>query len=422
MSKMVDNMENNNNSHSLYDDQKERFLLDRIEKLCGKESFRPKLDHMKTLLSEDIRAIEKRSQVVVVAGTNGKGGTCHHLKNILSHQNVSYGLWTSPHVLTLCERFNLSGAPISYEQLIELIEENSVVARESELSFYEFLFFIFTKWVSKNIPDVLILEVGLGGRFDAVNIFTEPLTAIVSISRDHTEILGKDLKSILFEKYGVVRKGGTLISGIEQNFLKETLSHWIARDEVNFVKVQRHEYSYEITNQRIALELFSRLNIERDSFDLAQDYTHKIMPNESRGRREKMTINARELIFIGAHNFDGHRKMLAELYGLENSSHVFILGFSTGREDQLENIIDLYSKYPCLVDEIILSDYSHPRAIAKEVLLSFKDREEVLIADDINLNWEFILTDESYKNKKIIISGSYFFIGEWQKYILDHHS
>lgn len=420
---MVGIMAKVNSYNTLYSKNSEEKIIERLVELCGVENFRPKLEHLKELLRDDITHIESDSKIVVIAGTNGKGGTCHHLKNILKKQEHSYSLWTSPHVLTICERFEHNGSTITYNCLESLIDEHEEVARLHSLSFYEFLFYLYIKWIRTLSSDVVILEVGLGGRFDAVNIFTNPLTAIVSISLDHTEVLGKDLKSILFEKYGVVRQGGQLISGVEQSILKSLLAEWTARDEVILSEVERHEYSYEITNQRIALELHNALfGLKSELSSLHEDYTHKIMSNESKGRREKMTINARELIFIGAHNFDGHKKMLAELYGLGRESHIFVLGFSTGKEDQLSNIIDLYSQYPCLAEELILSDFNHPRAMNCENLKQFERRERVSLMGEKNLDWEFILTDESYKNKKIIISGSYFFIGEWQKYILDSYS
>ena len=304
-----------------------------------------------------------------------------------------------------------------------IIDKYNKVAANHELSFYEYLFFIYIKWVRTLDLDYVILEVGLGGRFDGVNIFKNPLCAIVSISLDHTEILGDDLKSILFEKYGITRVGGRLISGIEQKFLVETLKEWTNRDGISLKEIERHEHSYEISNQRLALALSQELGVQLTD-EIVAEYHNEIVSSGSKGRREKMTINARDLIFIGAHNFDGIKKMLAELYELGERNLIFVLGFSSGKEKWLKPITKLFEGYKCVHENIFLSDFDHPRAIDPNLFDNLEGIQVIKMKDNENetdLNWEKLLTDEQYRAKKIIISGSYFFIGEWQKFIMDSH-
>ena len=409
--------------NTLYSKEHEDTIMHSLQTLCGKESFRPKLDHLKELLSEDIDYIEKKCSVIVVGGTNGKGGTCHHLKNLLEQDKKKVTLWTSPHVLSIRERFYYSDGHISYDEMTLIIDKYNKVAANHELSFYEYLFFIYIKWVRTLDLDYVILEVGLGGRFDGVNIFKNPLCAIVSISLDHTEILGDDLKSILFEKYGITRVGGRLISGIEQKFLVETLKEWTNRDGISLKEIERHEHSYEISNQRLALALSQELGVQLTD-EIVAEYHNEIVSSGSKGRREKMTINARDLIFIGAHNFDGIKKMLAELYELGERNLIFVLGFSSGKEKWLKPITKLFEGYKCVHENIFLSDFDHPRAIDPNLFDNLEGIQVIKMKDNENetdLNWEKLLTDEQYRAKKIIISGSYFFIGEWQKFIMDSH-
>ena len=423
MSKILRYMKKTPDFNTLYSREHEDTIMQSLQTLCGKESFRPKLDHLKELLSDDIEYIETKCNVIVVGGTNGKGGTCHHLKNLLEQVNKKVALWTSPHVLSIRERFYSSDGYISYDEMSSFMDKYKKIAKTHELSFYEYLFFIYIKWVRTLDLDYIILEVGLGGRFDGVNIFKKPLCAVVSISLDHTEILGDELKSILFEKYGITRVGGRLISGIEQKFLVDTLKDWTKRDKISLIEIERHEHSYEINNQRLALALSQELGVQLPA-EIVAKYQSEIVSSGSKGRREKMTINARDLIFIGAHNFDGVKKMLAELYELGERNLIFVLGFSSGKEKWLKPITKLFEGYKCVHENIFLSDFDHPRAIDPNLFDNLEGIQVIKMKDNENetdLNWEKLLTDEQYRAKKIIISGSYFFIGEWQKFIMDSH-
>jgi dihydrofolate synthase/folylpolyglutamate synthase len=393
--------------NSLYNTDSENQLVSKIESIVGIENYRPKLDTLSKLLASDVDEIEQSEvDIIVVGGTNGKGGVVHNLRSALAKKGKKVALWTSPHVLSICERMVVNNNPISYQQLDNLVEKYREIATEQNLSFYEFLFFLFIKYVKDLELDYIVLEVGLGGTYDAVNIFNKPLCAICSISRDHTNILGNSLVGILKEKYGITRKDGKLISGVEQDHLKRKLLSWTKRDGIELVTVDDSD-DFVHKNKAIAKAILEQLNIEvgDDSFDAAL----------SKGRREKMTFLERDFIFIGAHNLDGHRKMLKNLLlqGRNNKDDVLLLSFSTGREDQIPAIISLYEKgYPCLFAQKYLCEFNSPRAV------KFHELPEGVRENHSHLNdWNEIFNDQ-YKNKNIYIAGSYFFISEFQRFIL----
>jgi dihydrofolate synthase/folylpolyglutamate synthase len=380
--------------------------MNRLISVTGIEGFRPKLEHIRELLSKEVKEIEESgTKVVVIGGTNGKGGTSHALRYLLEKEGKKVSLWTSPHVLSILERFIIDSEYLSYDELEGLLDECESVIRENHLSFYEALVLILLKKVAKTNSDYLILEVGLGGRFDAVNIFTNPLCAITSISLDHTEILGNSLKEILFEKYGITRIGGKLYSHVEQKFLQESLVQWCERDHIDFVQLEDDDYaSYEKRNQKLALALYKELE-HRDA----------LPPFEwprTKGRREKVTFRSRDFIFIGAHNLDGHRKMLKMLKdeAIASKDDILVMSFSTGREEQIDKILSLYKTYPCLFSSKYMTSFESIRAISKSFLHS-KVNDEYSYLEDWNT-----LLDDKYKNRKIIVTGSYFFIAEIQKY------
>jgi dihydrofolate synthase/folylpolyglutamate synthase len=399
-------MKNTYNINDLYNKTSEDDLLNKIISLAGKEGYRPKLDHLKSLLAQDVQKIESKGiKVVVIAGTNGKGGTTHALRYLLERDSKNVSVWTSPHVMTILERMVIGSANISYEQLSNAIDEHTELIKREGLSFYELLLYVFIKEVANSNSDYLLLEVGLGGRFDAVNIFSNPLTAITSISRDHTQILGNKLKDILFEKYGVTRQGGTLYSAVEQKSLQETLKLWTKRDNIQFTQLSLNDsLSYEMRNRSLAQELYSEL--------CQKPASPPFQWPMSKGRREKVTFRDRDFIFIGAHNLDGHRKMLKMLKDEEvvSNDDVLVLSFSTGREDQVSQILDLYRSYPCLFSHKFITSFDGERSIPGDFL-----KEKTGDGFEFMSEWNDLL-DDKYRSKKIIISGSYFFISEVQKF------
>ena len=146
------------------------------------------------------------SKVFTVAGTNGKGSTVAILESVLLESGYNVGSYTSPHLIEFNERIKINKIPADTDEIcqaFELIEESR---KNITLTFFEFstlaAFIIFSK---KNL-DVIILEVGLGGRLDAVNIIDPDVSIITNIGYDHTAILGDDLEVIAFEKSGVMRK------------------------------------------------------------------------------------------------------------------------------------------------------------------------------------------------------------------------
>ena len=179
---------------------------------------------------------EKKVKVIVVGGTNGKGETSHRLDSLLRQEGLKTALWTSPHILSLRERFLFQGKQVSYGQLNKYIDSSRESCLENNwaLSYYEFLFFVFCRLalsVEKSFGlDVILLEVGLGGRLDAVNFLGPDLTAVCSLSRDHQGFLGNTLKDILMEKLGISRPNIPLITGFELDWLQSKTKAFLLRE------------------------------------------------------------------------------------------------------------------------------------------------------------------------------------------------
>ncbi len=146
--------------------------------------------------------------VIHVAGTNGKGSIVAFLRAILEAQGRRVHTYTSPHLQRVNERIVLAGAEIEDTHLERLIDEAQAQHNLSGLSFFEITTAIAFKAFAETPADVLLLEVGMGGRLDCTNVIASPLVSIISrISRDHTEFLGEEIAQIALEKAGIIKPG-----------------------------------------------------------------------------------------------------------------------------------------------------------------------------------------------------------------------
>ena len=158
---------------------------------------------------------EKKPYIFTVAGTNGKGSTTSAIANICQQAGLKTALYQSPHLISFNERIQINGQIIDDDSLISAFSavEAARVSCQLTLSFFEMTtlaaFYIF----QKQNCDVWVLEIGLGGRLDVVNIFDADLCVITNVGIDHTDWLGDTREKIAFEKAGILRKNCTLIFG-----------------------------------------------------------------------------------------------------------------------------------------------------------------------------------------------------------------
>ena len=171
------------------------------------------LERMRAALAE-LGHPERRYQAVQVAGTNGKGSISTMVERIASAAGIRCGLYTSPHLLSWCERIRLPGGLIEAAELRRLLQELQPLALRHNLTPFELVTAAaFVAFAEANV-ELAVLEVGLGGRLDATTVHPErSVLAFASIGLDHTEALGPTLGLIAAEKAGVLHSGGRAVSG-----------------------------------------------------------------------------------------------------------------------------------------------------------------------------------------------------------------
>jgi dihydrofolate synthase/folylpolyglutamate synthase len=149
--------------------------------------------------------------VITVAGTNGKGSTCAMLEAIYLQAGYKTGVYTSPHLVDFEERCRLVGESPTSDAFAAAFAQVEQARQDTSLTYFEFSTLAILKMMADTALDVVILEVGLGGRLDAVNLLDADCAIITSIDLDHTALLGKDRDSIGFEKAGIMRAGKPVV-------------------------------------------------------------------------------------------------------------------------------------------------------------------------------------------------------------------
>ena len=196
-----------------------------IHSLTGRPRFRrePGLAVMRSLLAA-LGHPERKTAFVHVAGTNGKGTICTLLDSVFRAQGLKTGLYTSPHVTNFRERMRIDGEMIPPDELEMTVRalENAAKTAEAETGLpvteFEAITAAALWWFARSDCEVVVLEVGMGGRFDATNAIPVPLAAVIaSVSLDHTAVLGDTVGQIAYEKAGIIKPGGDVILYMPQS-------------------------------------------------------------------------------------------------------------------------------------------------------------------------------------------------------------
>jgi len=172
------------------------------------------LDRVLRLLAALGHPEKRLPPVIHVAGTNGKGSTCAFSRAMLEAQGLKVHVYASPHLVHFHERIRLAGSLITESELAALLEECEDVNAGAPITFFEITTAAAILAFSRHKADALVLEVGLGGKYDATNVIEKPKVAVITpIGFDHAEFLGTDLDGIAVEKAGIIKAGVPVIIG-----------------------------------------------------------------------------------------------------------------------------------------------------------------------------------------------------------------
>ncbi|WMY95303.1 MAG: bifunctional tetrahydrofolate synthase/dihydrofolate synthase [Arsenophonus sp.] len=165
------------------------------------------------IVANNLDLLNPAPKVVTVSGTNGKGTTCHILESILIETGIKVGVYSSPHLLNYTERVRIQGKTLPEIEFCRVFSDIESKRDNTTLTYFEYGTLAALQLFKEAKLDLVILEVGLGGLFDATNIIDSTISVITNIELDHLDWFGKDREKIGYEKAGIFRKGKYAVIG-----------------------------------------------------------------------------------------------------------------------------------------------------------------------------------------------------------------
>ena len=333
-----------------------------------------------------------------VAGTNGKGSVCTMLESVLREAGYKTGLYTSPHIYDYTERIKINGIDISKEDFAALFEEVSEI--NIHLTEFEVLTIIMFLYFQRNNVDIVILETGLGGRFDATNVIKKNLCAIITqIDLDHTERLGNTKEKIAFEKAGIIKPNCPVITSMgyesirdradELNAMLVFVSPFVPPD---FIEALSLKGLHQAENLALVLTTINYLFKNIDEETIKRGLSKVKNPCRFEYFKEK------NLIVDASHNPNGIQALRNNLdYYFPNENRRFVFGCLKNKD--YEKMMKILFQEG---DEVYLNGFDYPNACSFETLKENCPVPAEKYTDEVKLTPE----------KLNIICGSFYMIGK----------
>lgn len=407
----------------------------------------PGLSRMDTLL-QILGNPHKNIKSVHIAGTNGKGSTSTAISNILIEAGYNVGLYTSPYVTHFLERVQYNGQPIDetlFAKCVEIIkpEIEKMSERGAQITEFEALTATAFLCFSKLDVDVLVLEVGLGGRLDATNVIDTPLVNVItSLSLDHTAVLGDKIEQIAFEKCGTIKPDGTLVCSYGQpesamNVIKDICkerNNTLIIPEQSEIKVteqsvfgmcfdyKKQEYKtsmsgiHQVQNMTTVIEAINVLKAQ--GYTITEENIKKgILKTVLPARIEVISKNPL-VILDGGHNEDGAKAFYNAVKDCFNSNKKLYVIAGMMNDKEIEN-----SLKPLILkaDTFIAVTPENPRAMKAEELgeIAKKHCHNVITCDNANSAVDSVKTKIT-ENDILFVVGSLYLAGEVRTNLLEY--
>ncbi len=292
--------------------------------------------------------------MIHIAGTNGKGSTAAFIFNILRSSEYKVGLYTSPHLIRFNERIRVDGLPIPDAVIVEFMDKYSDDIKKIESTFFETTTAMAFWYFAQQDVDIAVIETGLGGRLDSTNVIDPLVSVITSISMDHQELLGDDIKTIAIEKAGIIKQNIPVICSDQKETVKQVLTSKAKEmnADISFVK-PIHDHSidingmtfmnngqefhipllgeHQLVNACLALKVINNCFNEIDPISIRSGFNNTQWPG-----RLQLLFKEPPVFYDVAHNEQGIEKILNTLSTL--CDHKPIGLFALKEDKELQNI------------------------------------------------------------------------------------
>jgi dihydrofolate synthase / folylpolyglutamate synthase len=388
---------------------------------------------------------ERRMKTIHVGGTNGKGSTVTFLRSILETAGYRTGTFTSPYFEQFNERISINGQPISDEELVQaanIIKPLADELEETELggpTEFEVITAMSLYFFAKINPvDVVIYEVGLGGRFDSTNVIHPLVSVITSIGLDHTNILGDTYEKIAFEKAGIIKNGVSVITGVKQpealevirsraaelkspiyqlgeNFFHDEKESLHNGEQFTFTSMfSKHKKletsmigSHQVDNASLAV-MAAEILSNYYSFIIDESHIREGLKKAYWPGRLEVLSDSPLVVIDGAHNEEGITALATEIKSrfADNKVSILFAALTDKKLDRMINILDEVS------DSLTFTTFDFPRAAkAEELFEAGSPSENKTIAHDYKKYLESKIVDLK-ENEVLIVTGSLYFLSE----------
>lgn len=397
---------------------------------------RPGLSRTEELL-EKLGNPEKGMKFVHVAGTNGKGSTCSMCESVLRAAGYKVGLYTSPYIVRFNERMCINGEPISDSELAELVEIIKPIAdnmsdKPTEFEIITALAFLYYK---RHACDIVVLEVGMGGRLDSTNVIDSPVASVITgVAIDHVSVLGSTVAEIAKEKAGIIKQNRPVIYGgrdavafeVIRGKAKDCKSE-IVRTEVGAISVKAmsvegtvFDYgelrdvklslcgSYQPENAITVIETVRVLN--REGFEISESALREGLKRAKWRARFELLGKEPTVIFDGSHNMQGVKaaaESVKRFFG--NEKVLLLMGVLADKEwkAMLDELLPLAERMYCVTP-------NSPRALDSEILAKECNARSVTANafDSIDDGVKKAYNDAKTQNVPLVMLGSLYMYGD----------
>lgn len=401
------------------------------------------LDSIRTLLN-NLENPHKGLKYIHVAGTNGKGSTSSYIAQCLKEAGYKTGLYTSPYLEKFTERIQINGEDIPQDVLGEItsiVKEAADKMVENGLEHpttFELVTAVGFEYFKRSNVDFVILEVGLGGRFDSTNVIeTSVASVITTIDYDHMDVLGNKLSEIAYQKAGIIKKNGLVVSYPQKKEAEEVLRNVSKELNAEYIQMQlknvniiettdngslfEYEYNgirmdnieigmlgdYQILNAALAITTLITLKNKKIIDISIEQIREGLKVTKWKGRLEVLSKNPTFLI-DGAHNLQGITLLVNALKLF--SYKRLILGISVLKDKDYSHMIDILVP---LASEVIVTETAMPRKLDANLLGQEVRRITPNVHIEKTIEGAVIKSKElADKDDIIIFAGSLYMIGE----------
>jgi len=404
---------------------------------------RPGLSNIRKILKH-LGNPQKDLNFIHIAGTNGKGSTAAFLHSILNNSGYKTGLYTSPHLIDFCERIKIKNSQISKQNVTELIQVIKKVCFDNAIknvTFFEFTTALAFIYFYQKKADPVVIETGLGGRYDTTNIINPMVSVITNIGLEHQKYLGNTISKITCEKGGIIKKNRPVIAGVKQQKSKTILDN-IANSSGSDLFLAGRDFKTKIISNKTFNYISSFFEIKQIKPGLIGDHqiinaslaikTSEILINSGYNISEKNIRNGIQktfwpgrleliskktrILLDGAHNPSAWKELRTTVYKYFNFNRLYLI-IGVLEDKNIKRLINIMlpGAYKTLFCEPKINRAADKKTIKKYIV--FSDNNGLFWYDTTSEAIKIALK-EADKSDLILVTGSLFIVGEIRELLL----